>query len=123
MALSIQETAEKFGISPYTLRYYENEGLIPKVHRNASGHRIYENEDLDWIGFVTCLKSTGMPIAEIKRYIKLCEEGDSTVLDRKQLLVAHKNRLLTRMQKLHESLKRIEWKIEHYEIIEKEIKR
>lgn len=121
MALTIQETAEKFGISPYTLRYYESEGLIPKVQRNASGHRVYENEDIDWIGFITCLKSTGMPIAEIKRYIKLCEVGDSTVLDRKELLVAHKDRLLAKIKRLHESLDRIEWKIEHYEIVGKEL--
>lgn len=117
MTHSIQETAEKFGVSPYTLRYYENEGLIPKIERNANGHRIYKDEDIDLISFITCLKSTGMPISEIKQYIKLCQAGDSTIEDRKKILESHKERLLLQIHGLNEYLEKIEWKIDHYETI------
>lgn len=55
MELSIQETAEKFGISPYTLRYYESEGLIPRIERNANGYRVYNDDAIDYISFITCL--------------------------------------------------------------------
>lgn len=121
MTLSIQETADKLGVSSYTLRYYEKEEIIPTIERNASGHRVYKDEDLEWIQFVTCLKSTGMPISEIKRFVQLYQLGDASIADRKKLLIAHKNRLLARMSKMKEYLEKINWKIEHYEGMERQI--
>lgn len=119
MSLSIHETAEKLGVSSYTLRYYEKEEIIPTIQRNASGHRIYKEEDLEWIQFITCLKSTGMPISEIKRFVKLYQLGDSSIADRKKLLIAHKNRLLARMKKMKQYLEKIDCKIEFYEGMER----
>lgn len=121
MRLSIHETAAKLGVTPYTLRYYEKEEIIPSIERNESGHRIYKDEDLEWIYFITCLKSTGMPISEIKRFVKLYQYGDETIADRKRLLVAHKNRLLARMKKMNQYLEKIDYKIALYEDMERTV--
>ena len=120
MSLSIQQTAEKIGITSYTLRYYEKEEIIPRIERNSSGHRVYKEEDLDWINFITCLKSTGMPIAEIKRFVQLSRFGDATIGDRKQLLVSHQKRLLAKIKKMNEYLERINWKVAYYQKLENE---
>ena len=37
--MTISEVSKKYDISADTLRYYERIGLIPAVHRNASGNR------------------------------------------------------------------------------------
>lgn len=42
MSLTIGQVAEKMNISAYTLRYYEKEGLLPFVHRDANGVRMFE---------------------------------------------------------------------------------
>lgn len=121
MTLTIQETAEKLGLSSYTLRYYEKEEIIPHITRNTSGHRVYHAEDIDWITFVTCLKSTGMPISEIRRFLQLYQLGDTTIGDRKKLLQAHKKRILAKLSKMNDYLEKINWKIDHYEELERSI--
>ena len=50
MSLSIAEAAERTGLTPDTLRYYENDGLMLRpVDRSAAGHRRYTDADLRWI--------------------------------------------------------------------------
>lgn len=73
-------------------RYYEKEGLLPHVKRNDNGKRLYDEEDLSWIHFVTALRATGMPIAQILKYLYLYKEGDSTISERKLMMLNHKKR-------------------------------
>jgi DNA-binding transcriptional MerR regulator len=112
--MTIQQSAEKTGLSVYTIRYYERAGLIQSVRRADNGHRRYTEEDIGRLEFVKCLRSTGMPIAEIQRYIDLLRTGDRTLGDRLELLEAHHRRIKRKMTELNQNLKKIEWKIEHY---------
>jgi DNA-binding transcriptional MerR regulator len=121
-ALSIQQTAERTGVSAHTLRYYERIGLISPVSRAASGHRRYESHDLDWIDFLKCLRSAGMPIRDMQRYAELLREGDSTLAERIALLEEHRTRIEHKMDTLARSLDAITWKIEHYKEIEEKIR-
>ncbi len=123
MNLSISEVAEMVGVSTYTLRYYEKEEIIPEVTRNSSGHRVYEDETIEWINFVNCLKSTGMPISEIREFVKLCEQGDSTIGERIAIMVNHKKRILSRIANMNDFLEKISWKINYYEELKKEIEK
>ena len=52
MAYSIKEVSERFTLSPYTLRYYEKEGLLPPVQRDSNGIRMYNDVDLEWLQIV-----------------------------------------------------------------------
>ncbi|MCM3213218.1 MerR family transcriptional regulator [Niallia taxi] len=73
MGLTISEVAEKTGISPHTLRSYEKEGLVPTVYRDHNGIRIYEDYYLEWLSFRVCLRSTNMPLSEMKKYVELTQ--------------------------------------------------
>ena len=65
--LTIAEAAERTGLTTHTLRYYERDGLmLGAVDRSASGHRRYTERDLAWIEMITRLRSTGMPIREVR---------------------------------------------------------
>lgn len=76
---SISEATEKTGISPYTLRYYDKEGLLPFVKRSSGKKRIFTEKDLLWISLIKCLKNTNMSIHDIKKFIDWYLEGDSTL--------------------------------------------
>ncbi len=116
--LSIQQVAERTGLSTHTLRYYERIGLIHPVGRASSGHRQYSASDVGWLDFMRCLRSTGMPIREVKRYAELFAEGDRTLTERRALLEAHRRRIEESMRELAKDLDAIKYKIAYYEQLE-----
>lgn len=90
---TIGQVAEKTGLSIHTIRYYEKEGILPIVKRNESGIRIFEYEDIQWINFLHCLRSTGMPIAQIKNYASLTMQGDPSGSNRLEILKRQKEKI------------------------------
>ncbi|CNF98610.1 Putative transcriptional regulator%2C MerR family [Mycobacterium tuberculosis] len=108
------ETAEKSGFTIDTLRYYEKIGLLSGIARNASGRRVFTDDDLAWLGLLRCLRESGMPIAEMLRYSELARSGDDTVQERLELLQDHDRRVEDQIAMLREQQKHIQWKIGFY---------
>ncbi|CAE6695236.1 MerR family transcriptional regulator [Paraburkholderia nemoris] len=119
-ALTIGEVAATIGVSTHTLRYYEQAGLIRAVGRTQAGHRLYSPADLDWLQFVMRLKATGMPIAGMQAFAALRAEGQPTVGERRDLLVAHRDAVLARIAELQSNLGAIIDKIAYYETAERQ---
>ena len=115
MAYSIGEVSEKLNVSVHTLRYYENEGLLASIDRDANGRRVFKPRDLIMLNTIECLKSTGMPIKEIKKYIEWCYEGDSTTQLRYDLFVDRKQVVIDQLNFLNNTMKEIELKCDFYE--------
>jgi DNA-binding transcriptional MerR regulator len=114
--LSIAEAAEVTGLTTHTLRYYERDGLLlDAVDRASSGHRRYSEEDLGWIRMITRLRSTGMPIREVRLYADLVRAGDGNEAERLELLVAHRDRVRQQLAEVAAHLDAIEHKIGLYE--------
>ena len=65
MSYSIKEVSQKVGLSIYTLRFYDKQGLLPFVARNDAGYREFTDGDLNLIHTICCLKETGMKISDI----------------------------------------------------------
>jgi len=113
--LSIAEAAEQSGLSADTLRYYEKDGLmLQPVARGVSGHRRYSRDDLRWIELITRLRSTGMPIRDVRRYAALVRDGDGNEQVRLDLLRAHRQLVLARLAEVQEHLGAIDYKIGIY---------
>lgn len=114
--LSIQEAAVATGLSTHTLRYYERIGLIDPILRQANGHRFYRPEDLQWIAFLTRLRSTGMSIERMARYAALRRLGDdlSSVSARKRMLDQHTAALEDKLVALQETLTALHAKVAFY---------
>jgi DNA-binding transcriptional MerR regulator len=112
--VTIQEAAARTGLTAHTLRYYERIGLVPAVRRGTDGHRRYDDDDLAWLGFVSRLRSTGMPIRDMCRFGELCRAGDQTAGARKELLEAHRARVAGRIAALQQDLKLLDYKIDNY---------
>jgi DNA-binding transcriptional MerR regulator len=115
-SLSIAEAAEATGLTTHTLRYYERDGLLlDAVDRAPSGHRRYSEDDLGWIRMITRLRSTGMPIREVRQYADLVRAGDGNEAERLQLLVAHRDRVRLQLAEVATHLEAIDYKIALYE--------
>ena len=115
-SLSIAEAADATGLTTHTLRYYERDGLLlDAVDRAPSGHRRYSEDDVGWIRMITRLRSTGMPIREVREYADLVRAGDGNEAERLQLLVAHRDRVRLQLAEVATHLEAIEFKIGLYE--------
>ena len=112
--LTISDAARKSGISAHTLRYWERAGLLQPVTRNGSGHRRYAEEDLERIKFLTKLRSTGMPIRQVRRYAELLNGGDDTEDERLALLEEHREAVKAHLEETAGHLELIDWKINFY---------
>ena len=113
--LTISEVSQKYNLSQDTLRYYERIGLIPKVNRNKSGIRRYTEEDCDWVYFVKCMRSAGLSIESLTKYVTLYQQGIDTVLERKKLLIEEQVKLVNKIEEMKEVLNRLDLKIDGYE--------
>lgn len=115
MTYSIKDVAKRWGLSIYTIRFYDKEGLLPFVSRNKSGNRAFTESDVNLCGMICCLKNTGMQIKDIKKYIDFCMAGADTIDQRKKLLLEHRKEIITHINALNENLSLIDSKIERYE--------
>jgi DNA-binding transcriptional MerR regulator len=113
-SLTISEAAEASGLSAHTLRYYERAGLLDRVGRESSGHRRYDEADLARITFLTRLRSTGMPIRQVRQYADLLRAGDGNERERLALLEAHRDAVRERIAEMERHLELIDYKIDNY---------
>jgi DNA-binding transcriptional MerR regulator len=115
MSYSIAEAASATDLTADTLRYYERDGLMLRpVERSATGHRRYTDGDLRWISLLTCLRGTGMPIRDVRRYAELVRGGDGNEQARLDLLRAHRMHVLAQLAEVQEHLGAIDRKIGIY---------
>lgn len=113
MEYSIGEFSKLTGLGIHTLRYYEQEGLLAPA-RNLGNRRCYSEQDLTWTYFIKRLKDTGMPIKEIKQYAKLRAAGDSTLSERMEMLVQHRQALNAQIAQLQVHKIKLDEKIDFY---------
>ena len=119
MSYTIGEVAEMMGVTPSTLRYYDQEGLLPEVNR-VNGIRVFEDRDFAWLRILNCLKNTNMPIKKIKEYVELTKLGDSSLKERYEIIKEQKQNILEQIEQFQYYLKEIEFKEWYYETALKE---
>jgi DNA-binding transcriptional MerR regulator len=114
-SLTISEVADRTGLTVHTLRYYESAGLLlAPVRRESSSHRAYTSGDVAWITFLTRLRSTALPIKQVKQYADLARRGDTTQADRLELLQRHRIAVVAQLAEMEASLAAIDYKIALY---------
>ena len=111
----MMQVCRELDMTYQTLKFYCNEGLVPNVKRDPNNRRIFDEQDVKWIRDLTCLKRCGMSIQEMKKYLALCLEGQSTILSRKEMLAQKQATLLSEIEKLKASVAYIDWKQNFYD--------
>ena len=113
--MKIKEVSAKSGVSADTLRYYEKIGLVDPVQRNANGIREYRPEDLGRIEFIKCMRSSGLSIETLRLYISLYHIGETTIEERKNILIDQRAKIQEKVNELQETIGKLDGKIENYE--------
>lgn len=113
--MTIGEVSVLTGLTTHTLRFYEQEGLFfAPVRRNAAGRRVFTQDEVEWLKVCTKLRSSGMPLTEIRRYAQLVLEGPGNESERLDILSAHEERVQQQVADLREALNVIHHKVEIY---------
>lgn len=111
---TMKQTCKKTNLTYDTLKFYCNEGLVPNVKRDKNNYRIFDDRDIAWINGLNCLKNCGMGIAEMKNYMNLCLQGESTIPERKKILNLKLAQLHNKINEINESINYINHKQQYY---------
>ncbi|MGH8804660.1 MAG: MerR family transcriptional regulator [Polaromonas sp.] len=114
-SFSIGELAARTGRSVHTIRWYEAQGLIPGVMRDAGRRRVYSELHLSWLDLMDRLRRTGMSIAEMREYTALVKQGSSTLKQRQALLSLHRAQVRDMIAEWQLALKLLDSKIDFYD--------
>ncbi len=115
MAYTIKKIEKETKISAHTLRFWAKKGLFPFVQKDENSVKYFSKSDIEWVKWIEWLRISGMPIEQIKHYIKLCSLGIKTAKERQEMLKQTKKKLQNQIKTLKESEKVLSKKIKIYE--------
>ena len=115
MLYTVGEMAKELGIPASTLRYYDQQGILPFVERSSGGIRMFTDRDYEWLKVIDCLKQSGLTIREIRDFIEMANRGDDSLEERRELFRARRDAIKRQIAELQESLDLLEFKCWYYE--------
>ena len=115
MTYTIKQMSELTGLPASTLRYYDNEGLLPSLKRNDNNVRIFTDEDFHTLKLINCLKRSGLQLKEIKEYMNMAKKGNDTLKGRLAIFYKRRRLLKREMKTLIDVMSVIEYKCWYYE--------
>ncbi|ARI51504.1 MerR family transcriptional regulator [Streptomyces rhizosphaericola] len=112
-ALTPAAAADRTGVSIDTLRYYEREGLIGPIRRSGGGRREYTENDVFWIGLMTCFRDAGLGIADLREFVTILR-AEHSPQERVAFLRERRTALEQRVAALHRAMEVLDEKIAYY---------
>lgn len=114
MNYSIGEVSRMFGLPQSTLRYYDKEGLLPYIQRQGAGIRRFDEQAVEALRVIECLKKSGMEIKDIRQFMIWCGEGASTYQQRLELFQRRRAEVERELARLKKTLAMIDFKCWYY---------
>ena len=99
--MRIGELADRLGVNPKTIRYYESIGLVPEAERTASGYRVYGEDDVERLVFIKAAQRLGLALDEVREILGLRERGEAPCGYVRGLISQELAALDRRMEELH----------------------
>lgn len=115
MLYTVGEMAKVLGIPASTLRYYDQEGLLPFVERSSGGIRMFTDKDYEWLKVIACLKKSGLSIKNIKAFIDMAVRGDESLTERYELFRARREAVKEQLKEMQETLALLDFKCWYYQ--------
>lgn len=115
MYYSIGEVANSTGIAISTLRYYDREGMFPYMERSNGGIRVFSDKEIDTLKVIECLKTSGMSIKAIKEFLIWCQEGDSSLHERREMFHARLEEVEKQIEELQATKNMLKYKCWYYD--------
>ncbi|MBM7655451.1 MerR family transcriptional regulator [Neobacillus cucumis] len=95
---TVKEVAKLLGLTEHTVRYYTDKGLVPNLKRDKNNNRLFSEENINFLIGAKNLKKCGMSVDDIKYYVDLCLEGDSTIQERYEIIRKQKEAALAQLE-------------------------
>ncbi|MGA3479740.1 MerR family transcriptional regulator, partial [Lactiplantibacillus plantarum] len=102
--MNINAVSKQFKVTKDTLRYWERIGILPPIHRNESGYRDYDDNDMNWIYYVKTLRRAGMSIESLIEYMKLLHQDGMTAEARRDLLIEQRTELQEQLNQTKQTI-------------------
>lgn len=118
MYYTIKQFAEMFHTTEHTIRYYTDINLLP-CQRDGGNRRVFNEESINWMQGITCLKGCGASIENIKEYCDLCRlpESEENLRARYQIILRSREQAYKRVEEAKATAKYMDEKVKHYEDI------
>ncbi|AMT69442.1 MULTISPECIES: heavy metal-responsive transcriptional regulator [Mycobacteriaceae] len=84
--MRIGQLAEATGTTAATLRYYEDEGLLPPAERTPAGYRQYGGDAIARVGFIHRGQAAGLTLAQIRQILTVRDSGHAPCTHVRELL-------------------------------------
>lgn len=71
----IGELADRTGVNPKTIRYYESVGLLAEAERSAGGYRLYGDVDAERLRVIRAARSIGLSVDQVRDVLTIADRG------------------------------------------------
>jgi MerR family copper efflux transcriptional regulator len=88
-AMTIGQAAQRSGVPPKTIRYYESIGLVRPTARGENNYRSYGEEEVEFLRFINRARKLGFSLKEVEQLIALYRDRSRTSRDVKALALRH----------------------------------
>ena len=118
MYYTIKQMAEMFGVMEHTLRFYTDKGLLPCA-RDSGNRRVFDEESVNWMQGIQCLKGCGASLEDIQAYCRLClvEGSEENLWARYAIIRKQREAAHQRVEEAKATAKYMDDKAAHYEAI------
>lgn len=96
----IGEFAKATGTTTKTLRFYEDQGLLPPIPRAANGYRDYDSNSVNRLSFITRARAAGLSIAQIRSILAINKPGQVTCFHVRNVLASQLTELDQKINEL-----------------------
>ena len=115
MTYTVKEIADKMGMTAHTIRFYTDMGLLP-CSRDQNNRRVFDDESINWLKGIQCLRNCGVSIEDIKVYSDLCLSDSPDALQKRYQFMKEQRELAhQRLQEAQELAAYMDAKVQHYE--------
>ena len=118
MYYTIRQMAQMFGVTEHTLRFYTDQGLLPCT-RDSGNRRVFDEESVNWMQGIQCLKGCGASIEDIQTYRRLClmEESEENLRARYAIIRKQREEAYKRVEEAKATARYMDDKVAHYKAI------
>ena len=118
MYYTIKQMAQMFDVTEHTLRYYTDQGLLP-CERDGGNRRVFNEESINWMQGIKCLKGCGASIEDIREYCRLCmlPESEENLRARYEIILKHREEAYKKVEEAKRTAEYMDNKVSHYEAV------
>lgn len=97
---TVKEVAKLLDLTEHTVRFYTDKGLVPSIQRDKNNNRLFNDASVHWLTGAKRLKKSGMSVDDIKKYVDLCLEDESTVEERYAMIQKQKEVVFAQLEEV-----------------------